>query len=476
VFYAATSSNAERVDRQKGLRIWHTFSGGKNMPAQKFAPAGSHEYVTPAGLRYTYITQPSGAAELAQRLMRERVTAHDTETTGLDFLRDKVTLASYSTPTENFVLDCRNPDNLRAMKPYYEKQDTFKIAHNAPFDGKMIKGTAGIDVENPLCLMIGEQALEVGNQFDGFGLDAVAKKYLGIQMDKEMQKSFIGHTGDFSRGQLDYSATDTAYLIPLGKKMQERMVKEQVIQTWRTECAAIPAFCDIEFYGQKLDPDMWREVMQTNLEKAGLAKKDLDAIFEPVCDRNLFGELEMDYDSPAQLLLAFRRLNVMVDGQPIQNTNKRTQKKLRDLPVMQALMRYRTAVKLYGTYGQNYIDGIDPLTGRVHFRFRQYGTATGRPACYNNLNCLNIPRDPRYRMAFITDPDRLISTVDYSGAELRILADLSGDPLMVEGFNSGEDFHCFVATMLFGRLVTKKNENAHLRTPTKAINFGEWCN
>jgi DNA polymerase-1 len=66
----------------------------------------------------------------------------------------------------------------------------------------------------------------------------------------------------------------------------------------------------------------------------------------------------------------------------------------------------------------------------------------------------------------------MISTVDYSAAELRILADLSGDHLMIDGFNSGIDFHCYVASMIFGVEVTKTNENKKLREPTKTLNFG----
>jgi DNA polymerase-1 len=125
-----------------------------------------------------------------------------------------------------------------------------------------------------------------------------------------------------------------------------------------------------------------------------------------------------------------------------------------------------------GTYGDKYLKAIHPHTGRIHFRFRQYGTETGRPACMGGLNCLNIPRDKKYRKAFITEPGRLISTVDYSAAELRILADLSGEQLMIDGFNSGIDFHCYVASLVFKKEVTKKNENAYLRDPTKTINFG----
>jgi DNA polymerase I-like protein with 3'-5' exonuclease and polymerase domains len=437
-------------------------------------------YTTPGGTKYTYIKTVAEAEIACQRLLQEKVSGYDTETTGTDFLTDKVILASFSTPKETFLVDTRDPRNLLVFAPYFENEEIRKVTHYGLFDYLMTKGTIGIDVEGILCLMMAEIALNAGRQFDGFGLADVMLKYLGRTMDKTMQKSFIGHKGDFTREQLDYAADDTAFLIPCGKEMQKAMLKEFVQATWLRECAAIPAFGDMEFYGQRIDKAAWEGIMATNLENANKAKEDLDRWFEPVCDRQWDltpgneGKfiVDINYDSQPQVLHALQKLGIQVDGATIKNTNKSTQKKIKDLGPIKALTAYRSAVKLYGTYGQQYIDAIRPETGRVHFRFRQYGTETGRPACYGGLNCLNIPRDSRYRHAFGTEPGRLISTVDYSGAELRIMADLSGDPLMVQGFNSGEDFHCFVASMVFGVPVTKNNENAKLRTPTKSINFG----
>ena len=262
--------------------------------------------------------------------------------------------------------------------------------------------------------------------------------------------------------------------------MQTEAKKTGVLKTWMTENAALPAFGDMEYYGQKINVDAWKQIMVENEAATKKAKDILDVWFAPVCDQmwNLEpgheGELIVDinYNSQPAVLYALQRIGVKVDEETIRNTNKKTQNKIKDLEVIRALMSHRSAVKLTGTYGQTYINAIHPLTGRIHFRFKQYGTDTGRPACYKKLNCLNIPRDKRYRNAFITDPDRLISTVDYSAAELRILAELSGDKLMIEGFNAGVDFHCYVASMLFGVEVTKTNENAHRRDPTKTLNFG----
>lgn len=422
-------------------------------------------------MQYEFITDSSRARDVLSQLMDEKVVALDTETTGLDPHTDSVILLSISTPKATYLIDTRKVP-LKIFKPLFEKEEIPKVGFNLAFDYRMIKGSGGGELEGCRDLMLGEYCLMAGVQWDGFSLEAVTRKYLGKERDKTLQKSFINHTGDFTEDQLKYAAEDTSDLFPLGKIMQEKIKSEGVHLAWGIENRSLPAWADIQYYGQKIDVGAWKKIMESNLEKTRVAKDNLDRFFEPFFDRDLFGVLDVNYNSQPTILYGFQKMGIKVDGDYIKNTNKETQKKIRDLPVTQALENYRQAVKAYGTYGQTYLDAIHPKTGRIHPRFNQYGTDTARPSCREGLNVLNIPRDKHFRNAFVTDEGRMISTVDFSGAELRIMADQSGDPLMVEGFNSGTDFHCFVASMLFGVEVTKKNENAKLRQPAKTINFG----
>lgn len=433
-------------------------------------------------IAFTYIKEPSEAEKLCQRLLREKAFGMDFETTGLDPHKNQVTLVSFADLKQNtWVVDTRDRNMLRVFTPLFQAEHIVKLIHNGSFEYTMCKGTIGVDIENIVCTMLGERCLTAGIQFKGLDLASVAEKYLGITMDKDLQKSFIDYTGEFSQDQLEYSAFDAFVMPPLAGKIKEKAFALGVIETWlKTECPAIQAFGDIEFYGQKIDVEAWREIMKAQEEKAKGAKVVLDKWFEPVCDKMWSLEpghegeyvVDINYDSQPQVLHALKMMGIKVGGETIQNTNKKTQNKIKDLEPIRALSAYRQAVKATGTYGESYISAIHPATGRVHFRFNQYGTDTGRVACRGGLNCLNIPRDKRYRSAFITDPGRWIDTVDYSAAELRILAELSGDRLMIDGFNSGIDFHCYVASMIFGVEVTKKNENKHLREPTKQLNFG----
>jgi DNA polymerase-1 len=430
---------------------------------------------------FTYIKEPAEAEKLCKQLLTKKVVGVDYETTGLDAHKNQITLASFADDKGTYVVDTRNKNNLKIFSPLLENESIVKLAHNAPFEYTMAKGTTGVDTENLVCTLLGERCITAGIQFGGLDLATVADKYLGLTMDKELQKSFIDQMGDFSQDQLEYAAFDAHVMIPLAGKIKEKAFALGVMDTWlKTECPAIQAFGDIEFYGQKIDVAQWQAIMKSQEEKAAQAKILLDKWFEPVCSKawNLEPGMEgsfvvdINYDSTPQVLHALKMMGIKVDGETIQNTNKKTQNKIKELEPIRALMSYRQAQKATGTYGQSYLDAIHPGTGRVHFRFNQYGTDTGRVACRGGLNCLNIPRDKRYRSAFVTDQDRWIDTVDYAAAELRILAELSGDRLMIDGFNSGIDFHCYVASMIFGVEVTKSNENKHLREPTKQLNFG----
>ena len=419
---------------------------------------------------YEFIESPARAEELSRQLMSEKVIGVDTETTGLDPHTNKVILLSITAQDKTYLIDTRKT-GMEMFRSLLECETVHKLGVNNAFDYMMIKGTAGIDMESNLDLMLAEQCLMAGIQWSGFGFDAIAKKYLEVEVDKTLQTSFVNFEGEFSQEQLKYAALDTSLLPKMAEVIKKELVSAGVRKAWGIENRSLPAWADATFYGQKIDIPAWQEVMRFNYAKMEEAKGRLDRFFEPFFDCDLKGNPDVNYKSQPMLLYGLQKMGIKIDGELIKNTNKETQKKIRDLPVTQALEHYRQAVKAYGTYGQSYLDAIHPITGRIHPRFNQYGTDTGRPSCRGGLNVLNIPRDKKFRDAFTTDPDRRISTVDFSGAELRILADQSGDPLMVKGFNSGTDFHCYVASMLFGKEVTKKNENAKLRQPAKTINF-----
>lgn len=137
------------------------------------------------------------------------------------------------------------------------------------------------------------------------------------------------------------------------------------------------------------------------------------------------------------------------------------------------ILDWRQVTKLIGTYGENLIALADG-EGRIHTSFNQTGTATGRLSSLDP-NMQNIPvrgqlgRELR-RYFTATDSDRILIDADYSQIELRLLADIAGDEVMIQTYIDGGDIHAATAAKVFG--VPLENVTKELRSKAKAVNFG----
>jgi len=142
-------------------------------------------------------------------------------------------------------------------------------------------------------------------------------------------------------------------------------------------------------------------------------------------------------------------------------------------PIVEKILQYRELTKLKSTYIDPLPDLIHPKTGRLHTRFNQTATATGRLSS-SDPNLQNIPvRTPlgqRIRRAFIAEEGWLLVALDYSQIELRVLAHLSGDENLIRVFQEGRDIHTETASWMFG--VPREAVDPLMRRAAKTINFG----
>jgi DNA polymerase-1 len=141
--------------------------------------------------------------------------------------------------------------------------------------------------------------------------------------------------------------------------------------------------------------------------------------------------------------------------------------------IARKILEYRQLSKLKGTYVDALPHLIDPITGRLHTSFNQAGAATGRLSS-SNPNLQNIPirteLGREIRAAFIPRDGWTLLVADYSQIELRLLAHMSQDPVLLDAFRNGEDIHTRTAAEVMGvppMLVTKEARNN-----AKAVNFG----
>ncbi len=141
-------------------------------------------------------------------------------------------------------------------------------------------------------------------------------------------------------------------------------------------------------------------------------------------------------------------------------------------PVISQILEYRSLTKLKSTYCDGLLKVIEP-DGRIHTRFNQVETRTGRISSLEP-NLQNIPirteLGREMRKFFIAGEGKKFVDADYSQIELRVLADLSDDKNMIDAFNSGDDIHAITASQVFDiplELVTPQ-----FRSRAKAVNFG----
>lgn len=226
---------------------------------------------------------------------------------------------------------------------------------------------------------------------------------------------------------------------------------------------------DVETAGVRIDPAILATMsLQFEKELADLTREIYDLAGQP-----------FDIDSPKQLgEILFDKLKL-----PGGRRLKKSGQYSTDASVLEALREnhelprkivdYRTRAKLKSTYIDALPKFINPVTGRLHSSFNQAGARTGRLSS-SNPNLQNIPIGDefglRIRSAFVAPPGHRLISADYSQIELRVLAHLSEDPLLIEAFTQDEDIHSRTAQEIFGVLPALQTHEH--RRMAKAINYG----
>jgi DNA polymerase I len=141
--------------------------------------------------------------------------------------------------------------------------------------------------------------------------------------------------------------------------------------------------------------------------------------------------------------------------------------------IVRKVLEYRQVSKLKSTYVDALPALIHPATGRLHTTFNQAGAATGRLSS-SNPNLQNIPirteQGREIRAAFVPREGWTLIAADYSQIELRLLAHMSQDPVLLEAFRAGEDIHTRTAAEVFG--IAAPLVTSDMRRAAKAVNFG----
>ncbi|HXW16287.1 MAG TPA: DNA polymerase I, partial [Terriglobia bacterium] len=256
----------------------------------------------------------------------------------------------------------------------------------------------------------------------------------------------------------------------LNELLRPEIVREELQTLYREiELPLTSVLAEVEAAGVRIDSEILAQM-------SGEFDKDLTTLTHQIYD--LAGGA-FDIDSPKQLgEILFEKLKL-----PGGKRLKKSGQYSTDASVLEALaekhdlprriIEYRTRAKLKSTYIDALPKFIQAGSGRLHTSFNQTVARTGRLSS-SNPNLQNIPIGDefglRIRSAFVADPGCQLISADYSQIELRVLAHLSQDPLLIEAFTRDEDIHSRTALEIFG--VPPGLQNHEHRRMAKAINYG----
>ena len=150
-------------------------------------------------------------------------------------------------------------------------------------------------------------------------------------------------------------------------------------------------------------------------------------------------------------------------------------------PIAKLFLNYQEAAKVVSTYGQNWLNAINKVTGRIHVDFKQLGADTGRISSGGGqykINLQNLPHDEETRACFVSEKGNSWLSADYQSQESRLIASVTNDAAMIDLFEHGSgDVHSLVAKMSYPEIIgdTKIEDIStkfhQIRQDSKGIEF-----
>ena len=259
------------------------------------------------------------------------------------------------------------------------------------------------------------------------------------------------------------------FLLRVAPILREEVEKLGLLKVYQDiDLPLAPVLARMEGAGVRVDPVELDRISTKTAEEITKLEKSI---------YSLVG-FEFNVGSPQQLAeVLFDKLNLQPPRRSRAKSRSTAAEVLEELAAVHELpkkvIEFRELTKLKSNYADVLPRLIHPESGRLHTRFCQTGTATGRLSS-SNPNLQNIPirteLGREIRAAFVAAPGSLLLSADYSQIELRILAHLSEDPVLVEAFRRGEDIHSRTAQEVFD--VAPFAQTREHRRMAKVINFG----
>ncbi len=439
---------------------------GLTLPPQKLADG--HRILLPAEMKEAM------AAEMAAIEKKQRVAIEILTTSEEPMRAEWAGIALCPEKGEAFYILLDDRKQLPAeIKAILESASIIKIGHDLKL-AEILLGRQGVQLRGATFdTMIASYLLNPGRR--DHSLETVALEYLKERLttaaeaaggDKQAKEHPLFEAAP--ERVAPYLCRRADSIFQLAEILPPLLEGQGLVPLFNDlEMPLVPVLAEIERNGVKIDAALLAEI-----------SKELDGKLAELTERiyRLAGT-EFNINSPKQLAeVLFEKLGLP----PVRKTKtgySTDEEVLTQLAVRHELpaeiLNNRQLVKLKSTYVDALPKLINPETGRVHTQLNQTIAATGRLSS-KEPNLQNIPikgeLGRRIRQAFIAEPGHQLLSADYSQIELRILAHMSDDPVLIEAFRRGEDIHTRTAVQLFN--LPKENITPEMRRIAKTVNFG----
>ena len=480
------------------------------MTSSEAAKAFDHQFALTTPKNFPSIYSAGARTDMASQLsitsnfgLLGSFAACDTETAfaPLSFLgRKYVRLIQFWGESYSFYYDLQtfSDEDWQELKENMEQRDLTLIFQNANFDLRVLQG-CDIHLKNLVhdtllqsYLLTNGIPVKKGEKSHN-NLAAISMRELGVDVDKTLQTQ-DWMNAELSEADMRYAMGDVQLTWEAYHRMAPK-IKEQGLGTvYEIERKALLPTVEMEATGLRMDRAIIDEQVQDLMEErdsslaAFIEMLDTELPEDAKLPRNEDGSINLNRKtsgsvrlgtkvyagfnpgSSQQLLKNFKLIGVEpVDPTGKPSVDKKWMREWGHMPVVQNYLAWKRCDK-HLQMCQTLIKHQDPETGRIHARFNQTGTFTGRYSS-STPNLQNIPRgDMRY--AFRVTEGRALVDLDYGGMELRAACSdrIADEPEMREVFNTGGDVHRATAAKMFS--ISEDEVTDEQRRQAKATNFG----
>lgn len=386
----------------------------------------------------------------------------DTETTGFDPHSDKLLAYQLCGDRETALVFDAQSYPIECVKSILE--NNLLIIHNAQFDLRFLYKN------NILPKEVFDTFLAEKVNFNGFrgmskSLKGCLLRYFNISLKKE-NRGLI-HREGFSDRVIEYCAEDVLFIQDLKDKQHQIALTRGTEKTIALENRFVKVVAYMALFGIRPDIPRWTTKCEEDLrEKESIISNmsgylDLYNLWPVDTQLSLFGfdKSELNWNSDKEVYPIFEKLgfhpSIVGDDGNLKPSLAASALKDIDHPMADLYAAYSKANKLCGTYGYNFLDIVNPVTGRIHTQFNQI-LSSGRISSGKNAeekeqsfddsqddvtsdvtNLQNIPSDKRHRSCIIPGEGNIFVISDYSQQEQVILANFSKDPAYLKFFTEG---------------------------------------